>query len=78
MAERDQLARALRSHDPGELRGRERVALRQLAQPARRRRRHPHLGARARTPARDRLGADVDHPDAARHVDVRELLRHRP
>ena len=35
MTERDQLARPLGRHDPGELRGRERIALRQIAEPRR-------------------------------------------
>ena len=77
MAERDQLARPLRGHDPRELRRRERVALRQLAQAARGLRRHPHLAARDGPAARHRLAADVDHPHAPALVDVRELAHER-
>ena len=78
MAERDQLARPLRSHDPGELRRRERVALRQV------RSRRAVSGAMrtlARATARGAdsgLRADVDHVHAARLVDVRELAHRHP
>ena len=73
MAERNQLARALRRHDPGELRGCERIALRQVVEPPRRLRRHPHLGVRDGAAARQLLAADVDHAHRSRLVDVAEL-----
>ena len=52
VAERDQLGRPLRRHDPGELGGRQRVALRQVAQPRRGARAHAHEGARDRPASR--------------------------
>ena len=73
VAERDQLARPLRGHDPGELRRRERVALRQLAQALRGLRRHPDRRAGDGPAARQRLRADVDHAHRAGLVDVREV-----
>src|SRR5436190_15450124 len=75
MAERDQLARPLRRHDPRELRGRQGVALRQLAEPARRLRRHLHARPGDGPAPRQRLRADVHHPDRAGRVDVREAAR---
>ena len=72
MAERDQLRGPLRRHDPRQLRGRQGVALRKLAELPRRLRRHADLGRRDRAPTRGRLVADVHHADCARRVDVRE------
>ena len=74
MAERDQVARLLRGHDPRELGGRQRVALRQVVDPARRLHRHQHRRPRGGLAPRDGLVADVDHLDVARgFVDVREV-----
>ena len=70
-------ARPLRRHDPGELRGRERVALRQLAQPRGGLGRHRHRRPRHGPPPRERLLADVDHPHGPRLVDVREVAHRR-
>ena len=77
VAERDQLARPLRRHDPGELCGRERVALGQLAEALRRLGRHAHGRLRDGAPPRERLRADVDHADVAGLVDVREVAHNR-
>ena len=73
MAERDQLGRPLRGHDPGDLRGRERVALRQLAQLPGGLRGHGHGRRCGGAAARQRLGADVDHADVARFVNMGEI-----
>src|SRR5687767_8920187 len=88
MTQRDQLARPLRGHDPGDLRRSERIALRKLAQAASfserialrklaqaasSGRRHAEARVRNGPPARDILAANVDHSDTASLVDVREI-----
>ena len=78
MCERDQLPGPLRRPDPRQPGGPEHVALGRVAARHRRRRlgrhSHPRLGAR---PARRLgLGGDVDHPRAARLVEVGEPAGH--
>ena len=68
MAERDQLGRPLRRHDPGELRGDERVALRERAKAVGRGGRDER--PRHRAPGDLGLRADVDHPHRPGVVDV--------
>ena len=72
MAERNELGRSLRGHDPRQLRGHERVALRQLADRRRGRRGHVHARPRNRAPPRQRLSAHVDHPHVTRFAHVRK------
>src|SRR5437588_4928852 len=73
MAERDQLGRSLRRHDSRELRGHERIALRQVAETLRRRGGELDEATRD-SPATDaRLVSDVDHADLARLGHVREI-----
>src|SRR5690606_12726689 len=74
VAQRDQVAGALGAHDPGQTRGRERLALGQLAArgPV-----HDVLtgaqhGASGRGARGDLLGGDVDHVGGAVGPDVRE------
>src|SRR5262249_35764213 len=73
VAERDQVGRPLRRHDPGKLGRRQGIALRKGSQLRDGRRRHTHDGARDCATALQRLVPDVDHADRARFVDVREV-----
>jgi hypothetical protein len=77
MAERDELSGPLRGHDPRNLRRHERVALREGAKPLGRLRRHADEGAGPREPVALGLPAHVDHADAARVVDVAQVVAHR-
>src|SRR5262245_49929381 len=77
MTERDQVARPFRGHDPGELRRRQGVALRQLVETASRLRRHPQLGRGNRAAPGHRLVADIDHAHGTRVIDVREPAHDR-
>ena len=61
MAERDELARTLCSHDAGELGSRKRVAFRQRAQPLDGFACHADRAASDRTTPERRLVSDIDH-----------------
>src|SRR5881409_2482005 len=76
MGERDEVARALRRHDPREARGGEDVAFRRgaIAHELDRRPGDAEQAARDRTPFGYGLRSDVDHPCSPFAIDVRELL----
>ena len=75
MTERDELARSLGGHDPGELGGDERVTLRQIAEPGRRLGAHPHHGAGDGPSPAVRLGAR--RPPCAPSRSTRRRARDR-
>jgi hypothetical protein len=70
MAERNEIGGPLRGHDPGHLRRRKGIPLRELAQGGGRLRPHAQEGARRCPPALMGLSAHVDHVDRTRLIDV--------
>ncbi len=76
MAQRDEVARALRGHDAGDARGGEHVALLGAAAHDERLGLGAHLDERAgdRAAVGDVLVGDVDHVRVAVLVEVRELV----
>ena len=77
VAERDQLGRPLRRHDPGQSRHAEDVALREPPSPdgAKRRGLESEGGAGPGHPGGDGLGGDVDHSRLAFAVEMAEPAR---
>src|SRR5271166_2884054 len=74
MAERNHLMRAFRRHDSRDARRGERLAFLEFPADYRlqRRRRHPDLSARNCHAPRDRLFADIDHPDLSAGIKMRQ------
>ena len=72
VAERDQLMRLFRRHDPGDAGGGENIALFRLSRQAQsqRLRRHDHRATGYRLPLGARLGGDIDHMGLARLGEV--------
>jgi hypothetical protein len=77
MAERDQIRRPLRRHDPGQPRGLKRIAFLHVARAylAHRIPRHRDPSARHRFTRRGRLVADIDHADVPGLVHMGEAGR---
>ena len=75
MTQRNHLMRTFRRHDSRDTRRRQRFALLEFAADdcLQSRRRHLDLAARDRLAPRDRLFADIDHPDLSAVIKMRQV-----